>query len=143
MNHKTFICINILLTISIGCNNPHKETEIMESMKTYDRLIMKTDADSIAELYTENGELGNAATGRDSIRRLLKSLKDIRVINQVSTTSSVLLMCDTAIQEGNYIQCAIISGEDTVTVKGTFKARWEWNNHKGWRIRKMRTISLE
>jgi len=37
--------------------------------------LQKTDADSIAYMFTPDGELGNVAKGRDSIRHFLSSFK--------------------------------------------------------------------
>jgi hypothetical protein len=46
-----------------------------QAMQKYDRYILKMDVDSIALLYTPDGELGKMARGRDSIRRFLEFQK--------------------------------------------------------------------
>ena len=67
-----------------------------------------TDADSISLLYTQDGNLGDIAIGRDSIRKFLSSFKNIRVLSQVSTTKSISITHDTAYRKGfilNQIFC--------------------------------------
>jgi len=117
----------------------HNEKGVTAAMKYYDRLILKLDADAIAQLYTVDGNLGGIAIGRDSIRNFLSSFKNIKVLSQASTTSSIKMGRDTAIQKGNYTQTAVISGKDTVKVTGEYTARWQWITGDGWHIKQMIT----
>ena len=61
----------ILLFLTACISYVHRQQEVQDAMQHYDRLIKKMDADSIALLYTEDGDLGGIAHGRDSIRRYL------------------------------------------------------------------------
>jgi hypothetical protein len=117
----------------------HSNAGVTSAMKYYDHLILKLDADSIALLYTPDGNLGSIATGRDSIRKFLSSFKNVRVLSQASTTTSIKIIRDTAIQNGSYTQSDIVSGHDTVNVKGTYMARWQWIKKEGWHIKQMTT----
>lgn len=49
-------------------------------MKHYDDLIMNVHADSIAMLYTEDGDPGGIAHDRDSIRNFLPGFKNTQVL---------------------------------------------------------------
>ncbi len=123
-----------------SCNtSKHSIAGVESSIKYYDHLILKLDADSIALLYTPDGNLGGIATGRDSIRKFLSTFKNVRVLSQASTTTSIKIVRDTAIQNGSYTQSDIVSGHDTMNVKGTYMARWQWIKKKGWRIKQMTT----
>ncbi len=121
-------------------NSRYNEAGVKAAMQQYDRLILKLDADSIALLYTPDGNLGGIAIGRDSIRRFLSSFKNIKVLSQSSTTSSIQIIKDTAVQKGNYTQSDLV-GKDTMHVKGEYIATWQWMGKNGWHIKKMATKS--
>jgi hypothetical protein len=108
-------------------------------MKYYDHLILKLDADSISLLFTPNGNLGDMAIGRDSIKKFLSTFKNIRVLSQTSITKAISITGDTAIRKGTYRQTDIISEKDTVSVKGEYIATRLWQSKDGWYIRKMET----
>ena len=121
------------------CRQGHSKSEILAAMRQYDRLIKKVDADAIALLYTEDGTLGNMARGRDSIRRFLARFKNVRVLSQASTTDSIVIAGDSAVQKGAYKQAAVVSEKDTLYVSGMFNATWQWTATEGWRIKRMET----
>jgi hypothetical protein len=97
------------------------------------------DVDSIALLYTPDGELGKMAKGRDSIRRFLENFKKYKVLSQVSKTNLINISRDTALQSGLYTQKVIVPVNDTVTVKGLFSTKWIWMDSTGWHIQRMET----
>lgn len=135
----SFLLIFIFVPL-LSCNTSrHSKFGVELAMKHYDRLLQKLDADSISLLYTPNGNLGNIAIGRDSIRKFLSSFKNIRVLSQISTTISIEIVHDTAIQKGNYAQTDIVSEKDTLKVKGEYTAKWEWLGKQGWHIKQMTT----
>lgn len=139
---KRFYILLAGLTIYLfSCNiSKHSKSDVESAMKYYDHLILKLDADSIALLYTPDGNLGGIAVGRDSIKRFLASFRNIRVLSQASTTTSLKIIRDTAIQKGFYTQSDIV-GKDTIKVRGEYTATWEWLT-KGWHIKKMATKSI-
>jgi hypothetical protein len=118
----------------------HSAESVELAMQKYNRYILKMDVDSIALLYTPEGELGKMATGRDSIRRFLDNFKKYRVLSQSSKTSLINISHDTALQSGLYTQKVIVPTNDTVTVKGLFTTRWIWMDSAGWLIRRMETV---
>jgi hypothetical protein len=112
---------------------------VEEAMKTYDHLILGMNADSIAQIYAPDGELGKMAKGRDTIRSFLSTFKNYRVLSQTSETNNISIDQDSAIQTGSYRQTVIIPSKDTVMVKGNFTALWIWSGTSGWLIRRMET----
>lgn len=109
----------------------------------YDRFIEAMQVDSIANLYSPDGSLGDIATGRDSIKHFLVKFKDIKVLSQKSATDSLFIQSDSAVQYGKYTQKDILPNKDTVTVKGLFITHWKWIDGDGWRIQKMSTAPLK
>ena len=140
LNIITFYFLCIVFLLSCNATRHSKNIAGVESaMKKYDHLILKLDADSISLLFTPNGNLGNIAIGQDSIRKFLSSFKNVSVLSQSSTTSSIIISGDSAIQKGSYFQTYLIAEKDTVKVKGDYLAVWQWLKQKGWLIKKMTT----
>jgi hypothetical protein len=138
MKRTTFPFIMLFFLASCG-GQTHKPQEVVTAMQQYDRLIKKMDADSIALLYTADGDLGTMAHGRDSIRRFLASFKNVQVLEVSSSTDSLTLHDDSAFQSGQYKQSGILNGKDTFHVKGSYHTHWIWVDGEGWRIKKMTT----
>ena len=145
MKHSTpiyYLIISLcLISFLFSCKNKHDETEILVAMKHYDNLILHQKADSIALLYTTDGNLGDIAIGRDSIRKFLSSFNSVKVIEQSSTSDSIKIINDTAFQWGKYRQVDIFNGKDTMAVRGTFTTQWCLVKKDGWLIKKMITSS--
>lgn len=124
--------------VFIACKSSapvHTKQEVEDAAKYYDHLILNSDADSIALLYTPDGNLGDIAIGRDSIRNFLSSFKNVKVLEQSSISKSIVVSKDTAIQKGSFEQMVIMNGKDTVRAKGNFTATWQWMDN-GWHIKK-------
>ena len=96
-------------------------------------------SDSIALLYTPEGDLGDIAHGRDSIRKFLLSFKNVKVVSQSSTTTFLEINGDSSLQRGTYLQTVFIPGKDTLKVKGEYIANWLWMSPGGWHIEHMVT----
>jgi SnoaL-like domain len=129
-----------LFEFGFSCNKKYWNKENVEAaMRYYDHLILKTDADSIALLYMPNGELGNIAVGRDSIRNFLNRFENFKVIYQTTTVDSITIKNDTAMLNGIYHQKVIVPAGDTISVKGEYNAKWIWLKDGGWHIRRMET----
>ncbi len=140
LRHYSQALFITIVILSFSCNTPHHNEKGVESaMKKYDRLIKKLDADAIAMLYTPDGDLGKMAHGRDSIRKFLATFKNIQVLSQSSTTSSIVMNGDSSLQKGMYHQTVVIAGKDTVSVKGEYTANWLWIPGQGWHIKHMET----
>ena len=129
-----------ILIIMAACNNKNHSKESVElAMKEYDHLIKNMNADSIALLYTPDGDLGDIAHGRDSIRKFLLSFKNVKVVSQSSTTTFLEINGDSSLQKGTYMQTVFIPGKDTLKVKGEYIANWLWMSPGGWHIEHMVT----
>jgi hypothetical protein len=144
MKNITWILVGWFVFGSCG-HSPDNE-ELTGAMKNYDRLILKTDADSIALLYTVDGQLGDVARGRDSIRKFLYKFRDFKVLVQTSTIDTVQITRDTGYLAGSYFQRVIVPNQaagDTVSVKGNFQSTWIKVEGYGWLIKKMQTQPLK
>jgi len=95
-------------------------------IKKYERLVLEMKADSIAQLFTTDAEIGHEdqppVRGRDSIYSFLSSFKNVRVVDNHDQVVSSFITDDSAIVNGNYTQRVIVSGKDTVNVAGKFTA---------------------
>jgi len=127
-------------TLLLGCSGEQSEKGVELAMQRYDRLIQKMDADSIALLYTPDGDLGNMAHGRDSIRSFLSRFKDVEVLYQHSITTYLKVSGDSAVQRGIYHQEDRVGGRDTSEVEGEFSIVWKWEGGR-WLIKNMSTKS--
>ena len=132
--------LGLTITLFSACRSKqHNAESVEQAMQKYNRYILKMDVDSIALLYTPDGELGKMAKGRDSIRRFLENFKKYKVLSQVSKTNLINISRDTALQSGLYTQKVIVPVNDTVTVKGLFSTKWIWMDSTGWHIQRMET----
>ncbi len=144
-NSKLFISVFLIfIFLQVSCNTlKHDKLGVESAMKYYDHLIQKLDADSISQLYSADGNMGDIAIGRDSIRKFLSSFKHIQVLSQISKTKSIELSRDGAIQKGNYIQTDVLSEKDTIIVKGEYEVQWVWLGKQGWHIKRMTTKPIK
>lgn len=133
------ICIVILLSCA---KHQHTNDEIEKAMSNYDSLILRQDADAIAQDFTPDGKLGNAATGRAAIKTVLSKYNNYKVIEQSSTTTKIQIRGDSALQSGTYFQRSINPKNDTIKAMGTFVCKWQWMNGDGWKIKHIVTSSF-
>ena len=135
-----------LFTIAIlfSCNaSRHNKAGVQSAMTQYDHYIQRMDVDSISMLFTSDGNLGNIAHGRDSIREFLSRFKNFKVLSQNSTTESINRAHDSTVQKGLYHQIVIVPPNDTVTVKGEYTATWVWIPKNGWHLKRMVTKPIK
>lgn len=136
----------IILTLAIaacgvaGKPPMHDREGVERAMRRYDSLIVRMNTDSIALIFTSDGDLGTVAHGRDSIRKFLARFAAFKVLSQTSATDSIIVNVDTATQTGHYRQKTIIPVNDTVEVKGAFNARWQFERDSGWQLKRMETV---
>jgi SnoaL-like protein len=146
MSIKLFGVLSIVLGYVYSCHHSNSITTPQAVIERYQRLVLEMKSDSISELFTTDAEIGHgeqpAIKGRDSIYALLRSFKNVRVIQNRDDISSTSERGDSATVNGNYKQTVIVSEKDTVHVAGTFTAEMIRDKNKNWLIRKMRTKSL-
>jgi hypothetical protein len=134
----------LLPVLFFACTDRKKEIE--NAMKVYDRNTFHMAADSLADTYTADGELGGKGMktyiGRDSIRKFLKSFNpaSITLISNGTKAKSIDFKGDTAVVEGTYEQKAKLNQNDTGIYVGTFTAKWMKGEQGKWLIRKMYTV---
>ncbi len=115
------------------------ENKINETLKRYDDFILHTNPDSIASLYAPDGNLGDIAIGRDSIRKFLLKFQGIKVLAVHTQSTSLKIEGKEAHQTGEYNQRAILPKGDTVQVKGKIDILWTERKPGSWYIQKMKT----
>ena len=136
----------LVISISINsCSETSVKTSPQDVIKKYERLVLEMKADSIAQLFTTDAEIGHEdqspVRGRDSIYSFLSSFKNVRVVDNHDQVVSSSITDDSAIVNGNYTQRVIVSGKDTVNVAGKFTANMIRDENRNWLISKMRTRS--
>jgi hypothetical protein len=120
-------------------HNYRSRAAVDQAMKKYDDLILRMDVDSIAMMYVWDGDLGNIAHGRDSIRNFLIRFKSFKVLYQSSVSDSFIVYDDTAVLKGSYRQKTIVPPNDTISVNGRYDSKWIWLAGSGWHIKAMQT----
>src|SRR5215831_2779755 len=144
MRTKFFYTILVSAGVCSCSSNPIKEGP-PDVIKKYERFVLEMKADSIAQLFTTDAEIGHEGQltikGRDSIYSFLSSFKNVRVISNRDDIVSSSIRDDSAVVNGSYIQTVIVSGKDTVNVAGKFTAIMVRNKNKNWFIAKMKTRS--
>ncbi len=143
INCKAILFLLFFVLMIKTADAQHDKAGVEMRMKYYDHLIQQLDADSIALLYTPDGQLGEMARGRDSIKQFLSSFKNVKVLSQQSTSDAINIAGDTALQRGFYTQKDVVNNKDTITVKGSYTAHWQWIDKDGWHIKKMETVPLK
>jgi ketosteroid isomerase-like protein len=133
------LIIPVATLLLFSCSWRNKKKEIESAMKTYDHLIQKMDPDSIAMIYTADGDLGEIAHGRDSIRKFLSGFKNVKVLSVSSSSDKIEIKEDTAVQSGRFNQIALVNHTDTMKPAGTYVAKWIWIKDEGWKIKTMTT----
>jgi ketosteroid isomerase-like protein len=142
---KNFLTLLMVLTILQSCakkeQRVHEKNEIDAAMREYDRVLKQMDADAIALMYDEEGDLGDQAHGREAIKKFLSGFANIDMLEQHSTTDNIEMLGDSAVQTGSYVQIDVVNKKDTFTVRGTYNALWRWDG-EAWKLKRMETQPL-
>jgi ketosteroid isomerase-like protein len=118
-----------------------ERASVDSALAHYTRLVARMQHDSIAALYTPDGEL--AAPGRPpivgpvAIRDFLGSFSQYHVLAYRTTSDSVVIRGDTAYQTGRWWQEVQVPAGDTVKVKGDLSVIWLRDSTGAWRARRM------
>ena len=139
-----FICFLLLSSFTLilqSCGNKD-EKGVISSLQRYDRYLLTLDADSVASIFAENGELGQegqpSITGRETIRDYMKSFTNIKIYENRSESESIEFSGDSAVQKGKFHQ-RLSFHSDTVQGSGEFNAVWVKGKDNEWLLRKMMT----
>ena len=117
--------------------------ELDAALVRYDSLIRRTAGDSIAAMYTPDGEMlgTNMATvkGSDTIARFLAQFVGVRVDTQQMHAEALTIADTEATQWGTWRQAATPPGQAMVHVQGRFVAQWIRGCDGNWRLRRLLT----
>ena len=122
-----------------------REAELRQSVEAalvhYDTLVRRMANDSIADLYTSDGELlgtnQRTIAGQDAIRTFLSRFTNVRVDTADMHSEAITVSGNEAVQWGTYRQVARVEGQGTVHVQGRFVAHWQLDATGRWRLRRM------
>lgn len=141
---KYFLVITMILLLINCATKKHTQEEIESAMARYNQAIESMDADQIILTYTEDGNLGDIANGRDSIKKFLSRFSGFKVLSNKTKTGNIILHKDTAFQVGEYHQIDIVPPKgDTTYANGFFEAIWIWKDKEGWLLKSMKTRNAE
>ena len=145
MSSKVFFILAVSIVCLYSCSGISAQETPQDIIKKYERLVLGMKADSIAQLFTIDAEVGHEGQpvikGRDSIYSFLSSFKNVRVVMNHDEIVSSSVKNDTAIVSGNYTQTVVVSEKDTVNVAGKFTATMIADKNRNWLISKMKTRS--
>ena len=143
--HILFAC-GLALAALAACALPTQSAgdarrDIEAGLQRYGALVQAMDADGVAAMFTEDGELGTdgqpSHRGRDDIRAYLKSFDNVKVLSDEMTTASIEVTGDSAIARGAYKQTAKVGDDAPVHVHGGFEAVWARQGDGRWLIKRM------
>ena len=117
------------------------EKEIEASSQRYAGFIRTMDAEGLAALYADDGELLNPGMetlkGRDAIRKFLLSLKGARVDSSTMATAALDVAGDVAVQWGTYVQRVAPPGQAMEEFRGRYVAQWARQADGHWLLKRM------
>jgi ketosteroid isomerase-like protein len=115
--------------------------QIDSAMNRYNRFMRAGPADSLAALFTPDGELfdaENALTGRKAIRAFFEPLtRSVRIQSAASTTHALDVIGATALQWGDYVQNAGPVDQTPRHYRGRFVAEWKRGSNGRWLLRRI------
>jgi len=146
MNPIILCCVIVTsATYFLAHSDNQKKSTPEDVIKKYERYVHEMRADSIAQLFTVDAEIGHEGQppikGRDSIYHFLASFTNVKVISNRDSISDVFINADSAVVTGNYTQTVVISGKDTLSVAGLFTSNMILDKNKEWLIWRMHTRS--
>jgi ketosteroid isomerase-like protein len=121
------------------------ESTVRARIEEYDRYVLAMDAESIARMFTENGEMwSNGALikrGPDAIQTYLQSLNGkFRVESQATTVDRVVVANERVTVFGTYHQTArMLSDGSVTTVTGDVQSIWVPCEESSWCIKRIET----
>jgi len=147
LNRLPFILSAAAISFTIyACSSSSPDaTAVLDGMlHRYADFVLHMESDSIAALFTENGEVVNphqpTVAGRDTILKYLNSFGDFKVLEEKMDADSTKVSGRTAVQTGHYFQRVTVPGGHTVEVSGRFRIYWIMEKGK-WLIRREETLA--
>ena len=118
------------------------EKAVVAAMEHYTALIKQVASDSIAAMYTEDGELLEAGmaplVGPREIREFLAQFDGKVVVDSASTASDdVEVFGTTAYQWGSFSQVARVQDQPPAKFGGRYVARWRRTPEGHWKLTRL------
>lgn len=115
---------------------------VITAMEHYTALIKQVASDSIAAMYTEDGELLEAGmaplVGPKAIREFLAQFDGKVVVDSASTASDeVEVFGSTAYQWGSFSQVARVQNQPPAKFGGRYVARWRRTPEGQWKLTRL------
>lgn len=123
--------------------DPVARLQVDSALVRYDSLVRRTAGDSIAAMYTPEGEMlgTNMATvsGPAAIGRFLSQFSGFHVDTQQMRAEALTIADTEATQWGTWRQAVTPPGQGMVHVQGRFVAQWIRGCDGNWRLRRLLT----
>lgn len=130
-----------------GCARPAPPSSadaarvIEANYRRYDDFIVQVNGDSIASLYTPDGEMvGTGVQGPAAIAKFLRGFSNVKVESNNHVTDAITVADSLAIQWGRYRQRAKVGDQPTIDVSGRFAIEWHRMADGRWLIRRLMTL---
>jgi uncharacterized protein (TIGR02246 family) len=127
-----------------GTRKKQEESQVVASLERYRTLALAADADRVADLFTDQGELSNAGEpphrGPEQIRSFLKGLGAYQVRQYDLHATTTQVDGGAATEHGTYAQIVVTLAGNTVETAGDFDAEWVRQPDGRWLLRRMHTI---
>jgi len=132
-----------VLFLGACASKPDPRPRLEAALARYARLSTAMAHDSVAALFTEDGELAGGGpaplVGPAAIAAFLHTFSGYHVLEDELVADTTRIVADTAWQDGTYRQRVVIPSGDTVQVSGRFRITWRDLPGAGWKIRRMET----
>jgi uncharacterized protein (TIGR02246 family) len=152
--HTTLLFLGALLIIAAGCGgggardraagDASDTAAVQARLAEYAQLVRQMDHHGIAQLYAQDGVLGNAGSkgvqGPEAIENFLRGFDAYRVVAYSVVADTTRVNGRAAYQAGSWRQRVRVPKGDTVEVHGRFQLEWVRGPHGSWLIHRLGAI---
>jgi len=143
--HRAAVALVFVSACTVGrtsSGDPAASRAVVAAMEHYTALIRAVASDSIAAMYTEDGELLEAGMaplrGPKEIREFLAQFDGKVVVDSASTVSDdVEVFGTTAYQWGSFSQVARVQDQPPGKFSGRYVARWRRTPEGQWKLTRL------
>jgi uncharacterized protein (TIGR02246 family) len=128
-----------------GSRKTQDESQVTASLARYRNLILELQADRVADMFADDGELSHngekSYIGPRQISAFLKSFSGYKILKYELVAVSTAVEGENATQNGTYTQTVVAPEGNTIMAAGSFETAWRHQPDGRWLIKKMRTTS--